>query len=81
MNEHNGHKVQHLTFTASRAVGNPADGQAVPAPKQVVTFQLLTDVQQQLLHEEGRSASQHAAHAYLQATNVTPLPHEAEVRR
>eukprot|EP00775_Hariotina_reticulata_P008166 gene8166-8357_t len=79
MNEQNKHKVQYLTFTASEAVGSLADGQAAVAPRQVVTFQLLTDVQQQLLYEEGMSSSQHAAHAYLQATNVTPLTSDAEV--
>jgi cold shock CspA family protein len=63
-------KVQHLTFTPSDVCASGTDLEA----GQPVRFKLLTDERQkQSVAASGASSSQHAVHAYMRATDVTPI--------
>jgi hypothetical protein len=70
-------KVQHLTFKHSGVCSVAADLVA----GQPVRFKLLTDERRKLSAKAaGASASQHAVHAYLRATDVAPISQEDMVR-
>lgn len=69
-------KVQHLTFTPSDVCPGGMDLVA----GQPVRFKLLTDERQKRsLDTSGASSSQHAVHAYMRATDVTPIQQEEMV--